>query len=253
MISRSGKIKIYSLGAFSILEVIIYTAIFTAVIGLAVGIFIGAVKIGNRETASAEVTSQLNFVLQSIERLASRSSNFDIISGTATSTLKLRMPAPASNPTCVFLSGGVIKIAGPDGSNRNCDFANATNLTNNKVIVDRLNFTKITFYPGHDNVLIDLQLTYNSADPQSRVVRSLQSAIPRVSAATFDDNLLPGSDNTYDFGLTGTRWRNGLFSGNLRAGSDSSHGLILTSPNGTCYRLTVSDAGALSTASITCP
>ncbi|MCR4275524.1 MAG: hypothetical protein NUV83_02105 [Candidatus Wolfebacteria bacterium] len=239
--------------AFSILEVVIYITIFTAVIGLVIGIFISTVKIGNRETASAEVTSQLNFVLQYVERLAKQSSNFDIVSGTTTSTLKLRMPAPSSSPTCVFLSGGVIKIAGPDASNRNCDFVNATNLTNGKVTVDRLNFTKITFYPGHDNVLIDVQLTYNSSDPQSRVVRSLQSAISRVSAATFDDNLLPGSDNTFDFGLTGTRWRNGLFSGNLRAGSDSSHGLILTSPNGTCYRLTVSDAGTLSTISITCP
>jgi len=36
-------------------------------------------------------------------------------------------------------------------------------------------------------------------------------------------------------------------------GTIRAQGVILTSPNGTCYRVTVSDAGALNTASITCP
>ena len=35
--------------------------------------------------------------------------------------------------------------------------------------------------------------------------------------------------------------------GDIRTGISSSHGLILTSPNGTKYRLSVDDAGNLST------
>jgi hypothetical protein len=35
--------------------------------------------------------------------------------------------------------------------------------------------------------------------------------------------------------------------------SSPGKGVILTSPSGNCFRLTVSDAGALSTTAITCP
>jgi hypothetical protein len=34
---------------------------------------------------------------------------------------------------------------------------------------------------------------------------------------------------------------------------DFSKGVILTSPNGTCYQITVDDSGALNTTSVTCP
>ena len=39
-------------------------------------------------------------------------------------------------------------------------------------------------------------------------------------------------------------------SGNIIAGIDSSKGVILTSPNGTKFRVTVSNAGALSVSSV---
>lgn len=57
--------------------------------------------------------------------------------------------------------------------------------------------------------------------------------------------------------VTGTTFTNQLsvsgvstFSGNVRVGVNTSSGVILTSPNGTQYRLIVDDAGALSTVAV---
>jgi hypothetical protein len=41
--------------------------------------------------------------------------------------------------------------------------------------------------------------------------------------------------------------------GDIAAVASSAHGVVLKSPGGTCYRITVSDVGVLTTASLTCP
>ncbi len=193
---------------FTLIEVLITTAIMAIVGSLMTGIFYTVTKVNQRETASGEVTSQLNFVTQTIQRLVRESSNIEIEAGTATTTLKLRMADSVKDPTCITFVSSTIRLAeGPDINNpENCT-SNVTDLTNNKVTVDSLNFKKFTQYPGHDTVSFDIAMTYNSQDPAAQVQRTLQSAIARVSAATFDANLLPG-DTSYTLGQVGSAWQN---------------------------------------------
>jgi len=192
--------------AFTLIELLIYTAIFAVVGGLMTGILVTVTQVQQRQSSTTEVTGQLNFVMQRLRQLVSESSNIEIDAGVTTSTLKLRMKDPAKDPTCISLVNGVIKLAeGPDLSNPNNCTTTTSDLTSDRVIVDTLNFKKFTQYPGHDTVSIDIQISYNSQNPKSRIQRTLSTAIARVSAATFDSNLLPGS-TSYEIGQQGAAW-----------------------------------------------
>jgi len=195
---------------FSLLELLVYIGILTVVVGFIVGIFITTSKIGNRETSSTEVTSQINYVSQTIQRLVKEASVIDIPAGISTSTLKLRTSSSLTDPTCIYLSSGTIKIAQgafpvPVGSEK-CT-SSSTNLTSSKVVVDNLTFTKLTSYPGHDSVAFEIQMSLNTSSTENRFTKVLKSSVARVSAATFDSSLLPGSADSYDVGQSGSYWR----------------------------------------------
>ena len=191
--------------AFTLIEVLIYTAL-TAVVGmLMTGILLSVSQVHIRESASTEVTGQLNFVTQTIGRLVRTASNIEIDAGVSTSTIKFRMQDSAKDPTCISLVSGTIKLAEGPGTNPNDCSATTSDLTNSRVVVNALNFKKFVQYPGHDTVSYDIQITYNSQNPKAQVQRSLSSAIARVSAATFDSSLLPGN-TTYEIGQSGSAW-----------------------------------------------
>ena len=133
-------------------------------------------------------------------------------------------------------------------------------LTSDKVIVDSLSFQKFSNPPGKDVVEINITMTFNSSNPQFAISKTLRSAIARVSAATFDDNILPGGAS-WSVGQSGTRWAEGYFSGKITAGGNIitsgdfyadtiGKGLILKSPTGACWRLTVTSTGAIVTTNL---
>lgn len=189
---------------FSLIELLLYIGIVAVVAGFLTGILIMTTRVHNQESADVEVTGQVDFVMQTINRLVRESSNIE----NATSTsLKLRMKDTAKDPTCVSLANGVIKLSeGPDtGNASNCSSA-TSDLTNSRVIVDQLSFKKFSQYPGHDTVSIDLQMSYNTQNPQIKVNRSIQSAISRVSAATFDSDVVPGGTYNFSLGQSGSPW-----------------------------------------------
>jgi len=200
--------KIKNINAFTLIELLIYVAIFAIVAGLFTSILLTVTRVNQRESSSVEVTSQLNFIMQRLQQLVRESSNIDISAGITTSTLKLRMKNTVKDPTCLSLISGVIKLAeGPDPANPNNCTSTASDLTSDRVIVDTFNLQKFTQYPGHDTLSIDIQMTYNSANPESRIQRTLQSAIARVSAATFDSDILPGSAYNFNLGQIGAPWQ----------------------------------------------
>ncbi|MBN2197805.1 tail fiber domain-containing protein, partial [Candidatus Wolfebacteria bacterium] len=195
-----------NIAGFTLMEIIIYIVIFTIIGGFSTAILLNIVQVQQRESASSELAGQMNFILQTIQRLVRSASNIEIEAGANTSILKLRMADSAKDPTCIFLTDGIIKISeGPDESFVNCS-ANAVDLTDDKIIVENLNFKKFTSYPGHDSVSVDIQLTYNNEKLDSVIERTLQTSISRISAATFDANILPG-DSTYDIGQVGSPWQ----------------------------------------------
>lgn len=219
---------------FSLIELLIYLAVFAMSASLMVSALSVFLKVGQRESAGSEVSSQLNFVMQTIQRLVKESSNIDIAADTATSTLKLRMKNQANDPTCISLVNGIIRLAEGPAENPNECSSDFSTLTSDRIIVDNLEFTKLSQYPGHDVVSIDIQMTYDSQNPESREQRTLRSAIARVSAATFDSDLLPGADNQYEVGFSqDKRWKNISISNLLNLGQ--SAGEPVGGQNGSIY------------------
>ncbi len=203
---------------FSLLETLLYLAIFAIVGGALFGILTNVVRISTQEVSGGEVTSQLQFVMQTINRLVQGSSNIEISTSTAVSVLKLRMSNPTQDPTCISLVNGVLKLAqGPDQFQpQNCT-TTTTDLTSNKIVVDTALFKRIEFPGGHDQVSVDLQFS-NAATGPAKISRALHAGISRATAATFDSDLLPNADAQYEVGssiLGGKRWKNASFSGNL--------------------------------------
>jgi type II secretory pathway pseudopilin PulG len=238
---------------FTLVELLVYVGIFAIVAGLMVGILTTTLKVNQRESASAEATSQLNFVMQTIQRLTRESSAIIVNSsstnidtddtvGSQQTRLVLRMKDSGANPSTdrdpiiIYAENNVIKMSeGGKG------FQRISDLTNSKVLADNLKFTKYTQYPGQDTVAVDIQLTYNSQNPDSMVSRSLRTAIARVSAANFDSNLLPGTDNQYEIGyLPNQRWKNISISNLLNLGQSPID--IVGAQNGSIYYNTSSTA-----------
>ncbi|MCX6702627.1 MAG: hypothetical protein NTW60_02060, partial [Candidatus Wolfebacteria bacterium] len=81
-----GQAKLKTIAAFTLVELIIYTAIFSIVSITMTSLLVSITKVGDRTNSASEVSSQLNFVMQNIQRLVKNASNIDIQSGVSTST-----------------------------------------------------------------------------------------------------------------------------------------------------------------------
>lgn len=220
-----------------------------------------------RQSSVAEVNQQSQFLLQQIEQLTERSSVIELPENTATTTLMLRMPSPSEDPTYLTLSDGIVYLQQGAGSQ------NA--LTSNKVVVSSLTFTKKSNAPGHDSVSVSFLVSYNSQSVKRQFSQTLNTAIARVSAATFDSNVIPSSTATYDLGVSSQIWRSInnkiYFSGsNIGIGVVSPNallqvsggdvyvdtvgkGMIVRAPDGGCWRITAKNAGAYNSDSVVCP
>lgn len=195
---------------FSLMEMLIYVGILGIVASVATGIFLSVTKVQTEQSAQVEISGQLNFAMQTIQRLIRNSSLVDITPGTPTTSLTLRMKDSAVDPTTIYLENGRIYVKeGASGTPQS--------ITSDKVVIDSLEFKKLTQYPGKDIVQIDLAMSAANKVEGSTIRRSLRSAVSRVSAATFDSDLIPGADNTYSVG-TSNRWKNASFSGNVGIG-----------------------------------
>ena len=187
-------------GGFTLMEVIIYTTILSITGTILSGVLLNTTRIKSRQTAVIEVNEQLNFVLQNIQRSIMDSSLIDISNSISTSTLVLRFKDENKNPTQFYIQDNKVYKKEANGAPQQ--------LTDDSVIATAVNFLKVSGYSGHDSLQIDLTLSYNTNNPASAFSRTLSSAIARVSAATFDSSLIPGTNNLYDVGLDTTKWKN---------------------------------------------
>lgn len=247
---------------FSLIELLIYVAIFAISSVFLVAILTSVTQVQIRQKSMNEVNHQISFVAGTVERLVQESSLVDIDAGVTTSTLVLRMTTSSLDSTKIFASGTIVYLG--EGT------STAIALTDSRVTVDKFSVVKFENPGSRAIVNLNLALSYNTSNTRAKFSRALQLAVARISAASFDSNVLPNSNGSYDIGSASYQWRDAYFGGNIGIGtapsssariiakgdiavSTSSKGLILTSANGTCYRLTVTNAGALSTSSITCP
>lgn len=252
---------------FTLIELLIFAAIFAVVAVSFTAVLISATKVQVRQTAAAEVNQQSQFLLQSIQTFVGQASLIDIPTSTATSSLKLRTSASSTDPTLIYLSGGVVYLQQGAGA--------VQALTSSRVNLSNLTFTRLANPPGHDTVSLSFIMAYNSSSSQQQFSQGLETAIARVSAATFDSNILPSSGNTLTLGVSQNDWKainNTLFfnGANVGVGVSSPNallqvsggdiytdtvgkGLILRDSGGGCWRLAVNASGTVSSASLTCP
>jgi len=225
--------------AFSLLEILLYVGFIVLVAGIFAGVLLLVTSTQVEQSTQNELSSQLNFAMQTIQRFVKESSLIDIPADNATTTLLLRMRDTTQDPTLLFLSNETIYLQ--QGENQAQKITDAQNTKTTS-----LEFKKFTQYPGKDIVQIDIAMSSPQQVQGKTVSRSLRSAVSRASAATFDSDLIPGSDNSYSVGLTpSTRWRDGAFAGNLIVGGNV--GIGQTTPS---YALDIT-GGIRATASTT--
>jgi len=209
---------------FAMIELLVYLGIFGVVVAMLTGILTSVTKTQVEESAQNDVAGQLNFAMQTIQRLVKTSSIINSEIGVATSTLSLIMPNSAYNPTQIYSSNGTLYIKQGDNA--------SLSITSNKVRVDILEFKRLVQAGARDVVQIDLVLS-GVAEVEGKILtRALRSAVSRASAVTFDSDLLPAVDNSYNVGASpATRWKDGSYSGNLTVGGSATAGSFCLSGN----------------------
>ena len=136
-------------------------------------------------------------------------------------------------------TSGAIKLAQGSGGNQTIN-----DLTTNKAwnASNALAFTKFSNTPAHDIIQVDLTLNYNTPNPQSAFSKTLSTAIGRVSAATFDSNLIPaGTVGSRNIGQVTQQWENLYLSGNLNVAGNG----VVTAATGPSGDFTVGPTGYL--------
>lgn len=206
---------------FTLAELLIYVGILAVSAGMLTGILQTVTQTQVEESAQNEVSGQLTFAMQTMQRLVRQSSYIDMDAGVSSNTLQLKMSDSDQDPdsstddyTIVYLEDGKIYIK--EGANA------AQSITSDTVTVDSLSFTKFTQYPAQDIVQIDLALSGTEPVSGQTITRALRSAVSRASAATFDSDLIPGADNTYQVGSSSYKWRDAQFAGSISAGTSIS-------------------------------
>ncbi len=184
---------------FTLIELLIFCVIFGLIAISFVTVLVSAIQIQVRQNSVAEVTQQSQLLLDTIQYYIQSASLIDLSSDTATTTLKLRMSSSTIDPTYIYLSGGIVYL-------KQTDAGSATALTSNRVSVSNFAFTKRANVPGHDSVNVGFTVAYNTTNIKQSFLQGLQISVARVSAATFDSNILPSANNTYKLGNAAQDW-----------------------------------------------
>lgn len=205
---------------FTLVELLIYTAIFIVAAGLLTSVLVITTRIENTEIVSTQVGQELNLVLDNVQRLVRDASLVEkVYEGTDEASacttfcsLKLRMKDSALDPTVIRSTATAVYLKQGAGAE--------TTLTSNHVVINNLKFTKFDIQGGHATVQVDATLTYNSTSPALQISKTLRSAVGRVSAATFDSDLLPDSTAANrSVGASATSWKNLFLTGLLKLGT----------------------------------
>ena len=186
---------------FTILELMIFAAIFSIVTIAFLTILVAVVRIQARQGSAGEVNQQSDFALSTIQRYVETSASIDMTPNVTESTLTLRMPDEVSGPLTIYLDSEALYLK-RDGAGSTAEI-----ITNEEVKITSASFTK-RIHPngGRDSVSVQLIVERAGSNPQNRFTRVIDGLVARVSAATFDSNLLPSSNNTYDLGASSQAW-----------------------------------------------
>ncbi len=213
--------KQQAIRGFTLVELLIYAAVFSVTAGLLTSILVMISNIQTKESASFEVTRQLQFVTQTIQYAirdasiidgAYEGSTGDNVTAEGTPcvsfcSIKLLVADNTKSPT--IISSDVAGVYIKEGANQRVA------LTSPSVKINSLKFNKIDTPGGIATVTVDLALVYDGGSPELTIAKALSSAIAHVSAATFDSDLLPDTDGGRSIGGSSLKWRDITLSGGL--------------------------------------
>lgn len=198
---------------FTYVEMLIYMSVFVLVGYIFSSVLITYTRIHNRQLAESELNNQLNFAIQTIQRLVASPDTAEItvnsgglpqdVDVNPGPVLVLRRASSAEDPTKVYINNNAVVLKRGGSAEET--------LTTNRVAATGLTFTKKDNGPSFTSVKIDLTLKYNA--PSTNIARQILATVGRASAATFDADIYPVSNNTSNVGLSTNKWKDGFFSG----------------------------------------
>ncbi len=242
---------------FSLIELLIYIAIFVTSSTFLVAILTSVTKVQVRQGSVNAVNRQIRFVNEFLERKVAESSVIDMAPGETKSEIVLRMSQAESDPTAVYLENGRLWVREGEGPPRA--------LTEGNVVVENFKATKLENPGGKAILETAIGISYDTPNEKTKFSRVVESAMTRISAASFDSDLVPTGANL-NVGTQAQNWRDGYFSGIVGIGATpgagaklgvggnmeltgAGNGIFLRSPNGTCYKVIVTDLGGVTTGS----
>ena len=184
---------------FTLLELLIFSAIFAVLSVTFMGILVSVLRIQARQSGAAEVGQQSQFLAQVVQYYVERSSLIDMPVDTATTTLTLRMPSSGSDPIAIYVSGGIMYLTEAGGTPQA--------LTSDRVTISNLTFTRRANAPGHDIVSIAFTVAFNTSGTYRQFSQTMNMAVARVAAASFDSNLNASTTATYNVGTAAGEWK----------------------------------------------
>lgn len=193
--------------AFTLIEMLIATAIFAVVAVAFVGILYVVTKVQVNSSSSAIVDQESQFLSQKLQYYIQAASLINIPTSTPTSTLTLYMASSSLDPTVITLASGTVYLEQPAGGLMQA-------LTSNNVSVSNLSFTLYANPPAHDAVGISysMALASSTSNIAQAFSQLFQDSIVQVSAASFDTGVYPTSETGEPLGNSTYQWSsiNGL-------------------------------------------
>jgi type II secretory pathway component PulJ len=155
---------------FTLIELVIYMGLMSIVIGLFAGILVTIVRIQTQQTSSRQVSSELNFIMNTITRDIRDAQSLSV----TTSTLEITTYEASTTPTIITIENGA--VAKKEG-------ANATStLSTDRVFADALTFTNLSS-GDTQAVQVILTLAFNTENPAQEYSQTLQTtAVPLLKA-----------------------------------------------------------------------
>lgn len=187
-----------SRNGFTIVELLIFSAIFALVSVSFLSILVAVVRVQARQGAASEVNQQSDFVLATIQRIVEQSSQIEGVPGDSVTDITLRMGDESEDPTRIYVDGGIVylQVAGGDPEP----------LTTSAVEVTDASFIKRANPGGKDVLAVSMTVSNNVDNPTKQFARGMNLLVSRVSAATFDSDVIPNSGDTYKLGVSSQKW-----------------------------------------------
>ena len=184
---------------FTLVEIVLFSAIFAIVTIAFMSVLVAVVRVQSRQGASNDVNQQSDFVLATIQRAVEQSSHIEGDPDEPGAQAVLRMASSSADPTVISFQGGSIFIERGSGGQEA--------LTTDAVVVTDASFVKRSNPGGKDSLSVSITVSNVTDNPTRSFSRVVEALVSRVSAATFDSDVVPSTGNAFKLGVDAQPWQ----------------------------------------------